>query len=209
MNRLRGSSNFKSKRCLGTESRIVRQNGEAMLNVRLLLIGLVVLTSAQAQDKHSPVKWSGKIVPERRVFKNGDRFTAVLNAKISPGWHLYSISEPSGGAVPTSVTTPEQPCFKVDGVTQGPPPNHVFDLNFNMETDVYLNEVAILLPVQIQNDCPSGTYQLQLSIRFQACSARSCTRPTTQNLALTVRVNSESCNTHLLHKLANIRGICE
>ena len=83
------------------------------------------------------------------------------DAKIDPGWHLYSASSPAG--IPTSFTVGSQsvPVFQ-------PAPRKEFDKNFGSDTETYEGDVAFFLKVK------NPPAPLELKIRYQTCNDTQC-----------------------------------
>src|SRR3954468_7968333 len=61
----------------------------------------------------------------------GGRVTVGLRATIPSGWHLYSVTQPPGGPVPTTIDI-ATPQFKLAGPIDGPIPVSAYDPNFSI-----------------------------------------------------------------------------
>ena len=85
------------------------------------LCGLFTTAVAAFGQIPNPVNLSAKLDPN--PVKPGQSAKAIVTAKIDAGWHLYSLTQPSGGPRPTRVTIDETGPFKADGkATQPKPP---------------------------------------------------------------------------------------
>lgn len=144
-------------------------------------------SSAQIQN---PVVWSLGPAPE--AIRAGQRFEVRLAARIDAGWHLYSISQPPGGPIPTRITLPAAQGFSLAGPPAGPEPSRQFDPNFSMETEWYDDSVAFSLPIVAAAETPPGMHRLEVHVRFQTCNDRLCLPPKTEKLFIDVAVAAGS-----------------
>ncbi|HUP04898.1 MAG TPA: cytochrome c biogenesis protein CcdA [Bryobacteraceae bacterium] len=136
--------------------------GQTVAFALLSILTLALACGAQAQDR---VLWT--LTPEGPAAPGG---LALLDAdaRIQPGWHLYSASSPSG--LPAS--------FQVDPgsisrVLQ-PPPKKALDPTSHAQAETYENEVKFLLEIKIPADAGAGSLPLTVRARFQTCNDTEC-----------------------------------
>jgi thiol:disulfide interchange protein len=149
--------------------------------VRLFsLPGLLLLLSALAfgQRPEEVVKWSGHIA------KSAGHTEAVLTGKISPGWHVYSITQPPGGPNAASVSVPAGQAFHIQGPITGTQPRSAFDPNFQMKTEFYESSVTLKVPLATESE--ANAQNIRINVRFQTCNDRLCLPPKTVRLDLPV-----------------------
>ena len=136
----------------------------------ILLLAASLLPAAQM----NPVRWS---MSEQG--RKGSVITFKVKADIESGWHLYSISQPPGGPIPTTISlTGEQP-FELVGQITGPKPKSEFDRNFEMEVEYYEGVAEFSLPVVQKGQ---GKQTLRVSAHFQVCNDKLCLPPRTVKL---------------------------
>jgi thiol:disulfide interchange protein DsbD len=142
------------------------------------LPGLVLLLSGLAvgQKPEEVVKWSGHMAAL------GGHTQAVLTAQISPGWHVYSITQPPGGPNAASISVPAGQGFYVQGPITGTQPKSAFDPNFQMNTEFY--EGSATLNVPLASDASVNSQNVRINVRFQTCNDRLCLPPKTVHLDL-------------------------
>jgi len=138
-----------------------------------------------AQGDEHPVRWSLKV--KNSGVKPGARVVALVTAKISPGWHVYSITQPRGGPVATTITVPENPSFRLVAPITGPKPDKAFDPNFQMETELYEDSAVFKLPLLVKSNAPPNS-TLRVGVYFQTCNAHLCLPPARQRLSAAVHV---------------------
>src|SRR5262245_9649038 len=148
-------------------------------NSLILICGFTCLAlHAQAQEQIEPIKWSLAIQPDStRQVKPGDRFNALLSAKIDEGWHLYSPDQPPGGPIPTQISLPADQPFKLAEAIEVPVPRIEMDPNFNLETQFFEGEVTFTLPVVVTPAARSGGQDVSINVVFQTCNGRRCLPP--------------------------------
>lgn len=153
-----------------------------------LLVAFLALLSnnVSAQDDLNPIKWSIKKTPA--TVKAGESFNLEIAAEIDKGWHLYSLEQPAGGPIPTRIKLPENQKFKLSGEIESPPPQVVFDTNFNMDTQFYENEAVFTLPVEASRDTLIGKNTLSVNTFYQTCNDSVCLPPKTVKLTAEIDV---------------------
>lgn len=94
-----------------------------------------------------------------------------IDAKIEPGWHIYSSSSPAG--LPASFTV--TPADRVEKVRLfQPPPHKAYDANLGAQTETYEGETSFLLELQLPKNAPAGESQFTIDGKFQVCNANEC-----------------------------------
>jgi thiol:disulfide interchange protein DsbD len=152
------------------------------LLVMFLLSALAVVANAQ----ENPVAWSA--ICSARTVHPGQKFSAKVSARISPGWHIYSITQAPGGPTPTEITLAARQPFTLAGFVIGPLPHSSYDANFQLETDTYERTAAFRVPIVVAAKAPSGAKAVAIDVRFQACNERTCLPAKTVHLSAPVRI---------------------
>jgi thiol:disulfide interchange protein len=120
----------------------------------------------------------------------GGSFQAVLRAELADGWHLYSMTQPSGGPVPTTITVSENPVFSLAGAVVQPEAIVSFDENFGIDTEYFEGNADFVVPVAVSPQATAGKHALTVRIRFMLCSDTVCLPPQTKTLTADVTVTS-------------------
>jgi len=137
----------------------------------------------------NPVTFSAKLEPAE--VKPGQNAKVLITARIDPGWHLYSLTQRSGGPIPTRITIDESSIVKMNGNPQQPKPKSAPDPNFSRPgeppfiTETFDNEVTFTVPVTFASDISEGTQKFNVKIRFQACDDHQCLRPQNKPIEIT------------------------
>lgn len=133
------------------------------------LIACVLPVSAQSRN---PVTWTVDVAPE--AAPPGSTVSARIAAKLEPGWHIYSLTNPEGGPTPTKIAiVPANPAITSLKLWQ-PKPETKFDQNFNINVEAFEKEVVLFAQMQIAESAAAGPLSVPLLTRFQACTDREC-----------------------------------
>ncbi|HQU91990.1 MAG TPA: cytochrome c biogenesis protein CcdA [Pyrinomonadaceae bacterium] len=161
--------------------------------LKITAIVLLFVGSAFAQD---PTKWSlgkveGRIDTEenaRRAEKGDPLLVYVaLKAEVESGWHLYSLEQPKGGPIATTIKVAEGSQFEIEGkITEAneakvqPDPNFIVD-GKPLETRYFVDRAAFVVPIKATGS--SSLDLLALDVRFQLCNDTFCLPPKTKRVS--------------------------
>jgi thiol:disulfide interchange protein DsbD len=139
---------------------------------------LLMAGCGTALAQENPIQWT---IEEGKRSK--DTVTVRVTAKIADTWHLYSITQPPGGPIPTRIWIPEDQPFKMTGEIRGPKPESSYDSNFSMDVAFYEGVAEFQLPVK-----PTTTSKQTLHVKasYQTCNDRLCLPPKTVALELEI-----------------------
>ena len=158
--------------------------------MRALCLGAVVLigmlaggrTASAQQSRLRPVSWSLTMMSPRRG-DSGVVAVAALKARIDRGWHLFSLSQPVGGARATVISVVSDPPFRLAGTIGRPAPDTIPDRTSSGVSEIYSDSVTFRLPIGIQPP-PARRYPpLVVAVTYQVCSARLCLAPRTDSVS--------------------------
>lgn len=143
--------------------------------------------TAAAQAPAERVQWSATFAAAGGV-KVGSTVVLELSGEIQAGWHVYALSEPSGGPIALRVTLDENSVAQPAGSPSGTVPSKHQDPSFNLETQFYTHTFTVRLPVTLKEHTTAGRQLVPVSVRFQTCSDRECQPPTTAHLSVPLDV---------------------
>jgi len=99
-----------------------------------------------------------------------------LTAKMDAGWHLYSLSTPEGGPLPTRVAMAENASVAWCRLfTQAP--HKTFDKNFNLDVETYDEQAVFLFVCELKPDARQGRIEFTAEVRYQTCNDKMCLPP--------------------------------
>ncbi len=154
----------------------------------LLMLALAGSASAYQGLPANPIRWSVKDAGPKKPLPAGSSFSLQILAHITPGWHLYSTSQPEGGPIPTRVWLAEGQVFQPAKELQFPVPHKMFDKNFEMDVEYYEESPTFTLFLKVAPKTPPGKHTLVVQARFQACNDKVCLPPRTEKISLDVEV---------------------
>ena len=133
-------------------------------------------------QKLDPVQWT--LAADSKAAPAGSKVLLRLTAEIEPGWHLYSLTTPKGGANPTTI--------KMDGgrIFQ-PAPARKFDPNFQVDTETFEHKAVFLIEAVLPGGA-SGEVELVANMRYQACTEKECLPPRKKTAATKVVVSASA-----------------
>jgi DsbC/DsbD-like thiol-disulfide interchange protein len=153
------------------------------------IVAFIAAATVAAAQPPSPVTWSIQKSPASA--QAGQTVTIQFAAHIEKGWHLYALDQPSDGPIPTEISIAPAPQFTLDAKKiDKPAAEKIHDENFGMETHLHSSPVVFGLPVTIAANVPVGKRQIEVSVRFQACSDKLCLRPTTVTQKTTIAITT-------------------
>ncbi len=138
-----------------------------ILALILFLLFLAVSTSAQ-----NPVTWTLESDTKGKPADSGKSFKLRLKAKIEAPWHLYSVDQPPGGPIATTIVTSAPEAFAIAGKITSPTPITKFDDNFQIPTKFFVNEAIfdfLVKPVVAGN-----VDDIAVNVKFQVCNETTC-----------------------------------
>jgi DsbC/DsbD-like thiol-disulfide interchange protein len=159
-----------------------RSTGEAASGTSTLLV-----TERNAVSLR-PVHWSVIGGPAARAVVSGRTIPIVVQADIAKGWHIYSLTQRSGGPIPLRIDLIGEADMIVRGIIKAPKPERQFDKNFGIETELYSGSPRFTIPVGVPGRLLSGIRKLQIRARYQVCSDKLCLPPRTDTLGVAVRI---------------------
>ncbi len=143
----------------------------------IFALAVIILIGSLNVFAQSPTKWRLESDSKEKSLRSGETFEAKLLAEVEAGWHLYSLKQPKGGPIATTIKLPEGSGFELSGELSTPKPITEFDPNFEIETSYFKDNAEFTVPLKSQNDVNGN--ELAVDVRFQLCNDRLCLPPKT------------------------------
>jgi thiol:disulfide interchange protein len=135
-----------------------------------LVFALALASLPLGAQRLDPIHWSLRLEPATAA--PGAKTLARLEARMEPGWHLYSLSTPRGGPIPTTIRlSPGE--FRIFQ----PAPRKAFDKNFNLDTETYEDSAVFLIELTVDPAAQAGVSEVTAEVRYQACNDKLCIPP--------------------------------
>ena len=137
-----------------------------------------------------PVRWSVVGGSQPRQASSGRTTRITIQADIARGWHIYSLTQKSGGPIPLRLELVAAADVVVRGLIDAPKPDRTFDKNFGIETELYSGSPRFTIPVGVAARSLGGVKKVQIAARYQVCSDKLCLPPRTDKLDVALRIAS-------------------
>ena len=146
-------------------------------NSILLAVLVFVAVASSSVFAQNPTKWKLESSVKGKDVKVGESLEAKLLAEIEPGWHLYSLKQPDGGPIATTLKLPDETDFELAGDVTTPKPITEFDPNFEIDTSFFKDNAEFTIPLKAKEESKGD--DLAVNVRFQLCNDRVCLPPKT------------------------------
>src|SRR5579883_751061 len=153
--------------------------------IQILAFLLCCAFTAQAA-KLDPVHWT--LTSESDKAPPGSSIVLKLSASLDEGWHLYSLTTPKGGPIPTTIGLLDNPAVAGFKLYQ-PKPERKFDPNFNLDTETFQKEAIFWIVADLKKDAPPGPLEISAWVRYQSCDDRQCLPPKKKTAVLTLTLD--------------------
>ena len=150
---------------------------------------MTIASTALAQREH-PISSQLNLGPAGIATRPGSKFEVKLEVTIPSEpivWHLYSITQPPGGPIATTITVGPSSVFRLAGPIRGSEPEIALDPNFGINTETHSDSITYRIPV-IASPSATGTRQLVVTMRYQACNDRYCLQPVTDSFTADIKL---------------------
>jgi len=101
-----------------------------------------------------------------------------VKATLDDGWHIYSLTQPAGGPVATTVRL--DPCHVLE--TAGPVRQGTFEKHresaFGVDVESFSGTAEFWVPARVVATAKPGSYTCAVRLRGQACDGKICLPPT-------------------------------
>ncbi len=153
--------------------------------IQILAFLLCCAFTAQAA-KLDPVHWT--LTSESDKAPPGSSIVLKLSASLDEGWHLYSLTTPKGGPIPTTIGLLDNPAVAGFKLYQ-PKPERKFDPNFNLDTETFQKEAIFWIVADLKKDAPPGPLEISAWVRYQSCDDRQCLPPKKKTAVFTLTLD--------------------
>jgi thiol:disulfide interchange protein DsbD len=150
------------------------------LNLRcvvILTVGALALAAPRAfAASPNPVKLEASLA--EKALAPGATSEITVAALLDAGWHIYSLTQPAGGPIATSVKLDPTKVLELAGeIRQGAFEKH-HEAAFGVEVESFTGKAEFWIPVRVLPATKLGKYTCSVRVRFQACDGKMCLPPT-------------------------------
>jgi suppressor for copper-sensitivity B len=98
----------------------------------------------------------------------------VIEATIKSGWHIYSLTQPKGGQLPTKIDVNLINAELTGPFRTDPPPKKVYSDIFKITAEEHSGKVRWTVPLKIAAAAESEGYKIDGTVSIQACNEGAC-----------------------------------
>ena len=150
---------------------------------------LAVGASPLAAQEH-PIQFAIRFPKSAPHVRAGDTLALEIHSTIPVGWHLYSLTEPPGGPIATTIRVGPAALASISGMIRSPLPTIALDPNFGIQTEWYHDSVTFGVPIRIVSPTIPGDARVNVRIGYQTCNDRYCLPPREDTVRAAVVVES-------------------
>jgi cytochrome c biogenesis DsbD-like protein len=142
-----------------------------MKKIIAIVVALFTISGLHAQVQ-DPVKWNYSATK-----KSDKEYTVTINATLPGAWHIYSISTPADGPVPTSISFKKNPLVTLDGtVKENGKLETDHDAVFGVDVKYYADKVEFVQNVKLKSAVKTNVTG---TIKYMVCNDKMCLPPKT------------------------------
>ena len=165
-----------------------------MRNTASLFLGLAIVACSEPRREGEPPptskveEWTARAGAPRKGTDSVSVLDLELRVAVNDGWHVYSLTQETGGPTPMSVKV--APPYSIAGEISGPPPVKAEDSNFGILTETYSGQQVFTVPLKLAASSAAAPPPIEVKIRSQACSDKLCLPARTTTLTVTPAAGS-------------------
>lgn len=144
---------------------------------------LLFVGSVSAQN---PTKWILDSPAKGKSVKAGESVSVTVQAEVEGDWHLYSLEQPKGGPIATTIKVADGSQFEIVGKVEEvskpkiqPDPNFIVD-GKPLETKFFTQRAEFTASLKALAEAPADS--IALDVRFQLCNDTVCLPPRTKRV---------------------------
>ncbi len=154
----------------------------------VVLLCTAALASVAAQEH--PIRFTVRSPRSSAAVSAGDTLAVEIHTTIPAGWHLYSLTEPPGGPIATTIDAGPPSIAALAGNVHSPMPTIALDPNFGLQTEWYHDSVSFQVPVRIVSPAIPGDARIDVRVGYQTCNDRYCLPPTEDTIHVPIVVTN-------------------
>jgi thiol:disulfide interchange protein DsbD len=152
-------------------------------------LAVLLCASGLLAQKLDPVQWT--LTSEVSKAPPGSTVPLKLTAKLQEGWHVYSLTTPEGGPIPSTAAIAENAAIEKTVLYQ-PKPERKLDPNFGIDTETFGEQAVFLVTAQVKKDAAKGDTVLEAQVRYQSCNDRQCLPPRKKTAQFTLSIDPDA-----------------
>lgn len=142
-----------------------------MKKITATIIAILTIGALNAQVL-DPVKWKFSAAK-----KSDKEYMVTIDATLPSAWHIYSMSTPADGPIPTSISFKKNPLVMLDeAVKETGKLKTDHDAVFGVDVNYYADKVDFIQTVKLKSAVKTN---LSGTIKYMVCNDKICLPPKT------------------------------
>ncbi|MBP7148795.1 MAG: hypothetical protein KBD01_14770 [Acidobacteria bacterium] len=152
-----------------------------------LTLPIAALAAKPAKEPPKAATWSA--AASKADLARGDAAEIVVSVKLEPNWHTFSLTQPKGGPLPTTLELAEPGCVQQAGPIAQSEFHKRHEPLFDMDVEEFSGSATFRVPVKVRPDAKAGKCALKLVATYQACDNKICLppKPVPMDVRLTIK----------------------
>jgi thiol:disulfide interchange protein DsbD len=165
-----------------------------LMTIRWLRVACIVLILCLAGSSST---WAATVQVE--TLRSGDDYPAGgsypvrFRVRVAPPWYIHGAGSGHNGLIPTRLSFPDSPLFKVTDIRFPTPEKKQFPYA-KEPVEVLSGEFKVSAQIVVGRDAPAGQQEIAGTFSYQACSPTVCLPPETVPVTLLLTVLPPEAN---------------
>ena len=155
----------------------------------LSILSFFGIVSAQFND---PAEFSVKVGDVNQ----GEVALVEVQSQLDFSWRIYAVYDVPEGPSPTKFIINSDIISKVGKVIE-PEPTEKFDEGFGNVTKYHEGSPNFIIPIKLNDDLPSGNYNVDIIIDYQVCNNSLCYPPNQVTRSASFKITDEEIRSEL------------
>ena len=121
-----------------------------------------------------------KVTAQFAKAANGKPARLYVTAQVERGWHIYSMTQPKGGPLPSKIKLTPSDQYKLAGDFKASPKAELHnepEVWPDVEIETHEGKVTWYVPIEFAPGADPATVAIEGKLNVQACNSRGCLPP--------------------------------
>jgi len=163
--------------------------------IKYLLITLILpLTFLVSPSPSGAATVQVEVIQSRDQYPAGGSYPIEFLVRVNKPWYIHDTGAGEEGLIPTLLTFPDSPTFKVKDITFPAPEKKRFEYT-KKPVGVFSGEFRIRATIIISGKAPVGKQAIKGKLSSQACAEHSCLPPETVPVLISLNITPPAAGT--------------
>lgn len=140
---------------------------------KIIFIWLLLVCFISAKSNDLPFSWTHQV-----EYLGDNNVKVILHCDVDSGWHIYSMNNPDGGSLKTTIKVVDNSILQSVPKVSEPTPIKEYEEVFKVDQWYHDGDVDFIVELQVKK----GTKDFDVEIENMACIDGKCTPPIKSNI---------------------------